>query len=162
MFDEAVDDQPALMAGLVNFARSITGASNLTMVKYIGPSELANVILGDKKPWKDYLIVDVRDQDWVGGNIKGSYHVPSESFLNGVDKLIKDTKDIPTVVFHCQLSQQRGPKAARIYEETRNIIHKPSDGQYFEALVLRGGFLHFGEKYKDDPRLVENWKNVIW
>ncbi|KAI6030913.1 hypothetical protein F5J12DRAFT_736499, partial [Pisolithus orientalis] len=111
---------------------------------------------------EDYLIVDVRDQDWAGGNIKGSYHVPSESFLNGVDKLIKDTKDIPTDGLPLSAEPAAGPKAARIYEETRNIIHKPSDGQYFEALVLRGGFLHFGEKYKDDPRLVENWKNVIW
>ncbi|KAI6039340.1 Rhodanese-like domain-containing protein [Pisolithus marmoratus] len=132
------------------------------MVKYIGASELANIILSDKEPWKDYLIVDVRDADWVGGNIKGSYHFPSEGFLNGVDKLMKDTKDIPMVIFHCRFSQERGPKAARIYEETRNILHKPTDGQDFEAHVLRGGFLHFGEKYKDDPTLVENWRDVIW
>ncbi|KIK26762.1 hypothetical protein PISMIDRAFT_67788, partial [Pisolithus microcarpus 441] len=77
---------------------------------------------------------------------------PSESFLNGVDQLVKDTKDIPMVIFHCC-----GPKAARIYEETRNIFHEPS-----EAHVLRGGFRHFGEKYKDDPKLVENWRDVIW
>lgn len=129
----------------------------MIMVKYISASELANVILSDKKPWKDYLVVDVRDEDWIGGNIKGSYHAPSKNFLNEVDKLVKDTKDIPMVVFHCRYSQERGPKAARIYEETRNILHEPS-----EAHVLRGGFHHFGEKYKDDPRLVENWRDIIW
>ncbi|KAI6129797.1 Rhodanese-like domain-containing protein [Pisolithus croceorrhizus] len=132
------------------------------MVKYISASELANVIQSDKKPWKDYLVVDVRDEDWIGGNITGSHNAPSQSFLTEVDKLMKDTKDIPMVVFHCRYSQERGPKAARVYEETRNILHKPSDGQYFEAHVLRGGFHHFGEKYKDDPKLVENWRDVIW
>ncbi|KAI6137863.1 hypothetical protein EDD17DRAFT_1675642 [Pisolithus thermaeus] len=77
------------------------------MVKYISASELANVIQSDKKPWKDYLVVDVRDEDWIGGNITGSHNAPSQSFLNEVDKLMKDTKDIPMLVFHCRYSQER-------------------------------------------------------
>ncbi|KAI6114394.1 Rhodanese-like domain-containing protein [Pisolithus sp. B1] len=121
------------------------------MVKYIRaslPALLTDQALTFFRILKTYLVVDVRDHDWIGGNIKRSYHVPSKSFLNGVDKLVKDTKDIPMVVFHCRYSQERGPKAARIYEETRNILHKPSSGQYFEARILRGGFNHFGKKYK--------------
>lgn len=130
------------------------------MVKYINPSELAVIIQSDKKPNKDYLVVDVRDEDWVGGNIKGSRHVPSEKFLNEVDQLMKDTKGIPTVIFHCRLSQERGPKAAKVYEEMRNILHPSELG--FEARVLRGGFYQFGETYKDNPKLVENWRDIVW
>jgi rhodanese-related sulfurtransferase len=63
---------------------------------------------------KDYIIVDVRDDDFRGGNIVGAHNEPSETFLAGVDKLVEDTKGVKTVIFHCMLSQQRGPKAARV------------------------------------------------
>jgi rhodanese-related sulfurtransferase len=51
--------------------------------------------------------VDVRDDDWVGGNIKNSHNSPSNQFSANVDRLVHDTKHIPTVVFHCALSQVR-------------------------------------------------------
>ena len=88
------------------------------------------------QPHKDYVIVDVRDDDYIGGNIKGSLNYPSYAFEECVDELVEKTKDVKTVVFHCALSQQRsvflvlwhisvnsieflicedrGPKAARV------------------------------------------------
>jgi hypothetical protein len=33
--------------------------------------------------------------------------VPSATFSNRVDDLVRDTKDVPQVIFHCALSQQR-------------------------------------------------------
>jgi rhodanese-related sulfurtransferase len=59
-------------------------------------------------------VVDVRDDDHEGGHIKGCIHSPSTSFLSGVDQLREKLKDTPVVVFHCALSQVRGPKAARV------------------------------------------------
>jgi hypothetical protein len=67
-----------------------------------------------KEAKKDYLIVDVRDDDFRGGNIRGAHNSPSATFHADVDRLVQDTKDTPVVVFHCMLSQQRGPKAARV------------------------------------------------
>lgn len=55
----------------------------------------------------DYLIVDVRDEDWKEGNIKGARNYPSQRFSLEVDDLIKDTKDVPIMIFHCKLSQER-------------------------------------------------------
>ena len=60
-----------------------------------------------KAPKKDFLVVDVRDDDFIGGNIVGAENKPSREFLDNVDKLVKDTKDVPLVVFHCSLSQVR-------------------------------------------------------
>lgn len=88
----------------------------------------------DKVPMKDYCVVDVRDDDWHGGNIKGSHNSPASIFHAKVDELAMKTKDVPLVVFHCALSQvryavyehtsvflpshhdviTRGPKAARV------------------------------------------------
>lgn len=69
--------------------------------------ELADIIKSNKKPWKDYAVIDVRDDDWHGGNIKGAYNSPSHGFLLKVDELVARTKDVPLVIFHCALSQVR-------------------------------------------------------
>lgn len=69
--------------------------------------ELADMIKSDKIPSQDYLVVDVRDDDYHGGNIKGSLNLPSREFLMNVDGLVKKTKDVPIVIFHCSLSQVR-------------------------------------------------------
>lgn len=41
--------------------------------------------------------------------------------LDRVNELIEKYKAVPQVYFHCALSQQRGPKAARIYNEVRHL-----------------------------------------
>lgn len=69
--------------------------------------ELSAIIKSDKKPLKDYVVIDVRDEDWSGGHIKGSFNHPSERFLEEVDDLVAKTRHIPIVVFHCALSQAR-------------------------------------------------------
>jgi len=109
---------------------------------------------------RDFVVVDVRDDDYIGGNIKGSLNYPSREFLMNVDGLVRDTKQVPLIIFHCSLSQVRGPKAARIYSETRkNVLDK--DIQH-EVAILRDGFSQFQVKYKDDPTLVENWDKDVW
>lgn len=61
----------------------------------------------DKVPKKDFVVVDVRDDDYEGGNIKGSMNYPSKEFLTNVDGLVKETKEVPLVIFHCSLSKVR-------------------------------------------------------
>jgi len=74
------------------------------MVKYITPQELKVLI---KSETNDYLVVDVRDDDYRGGNIKGGINIPSEKFLLKLHQLIDDTQDVSKIIFHCALSQQR-------------------------------------------------------
>ncbi|KAF9468629.1 Rhodanese-like domain-containing protein [Collybia nuda] len=128
-------------------------------MKYITSDELADIMRSNKVPKRDYLVVDVRDEDYAGGNIKGSLNQPSGEFLMNVNGLVDQTKDVPLVIFHCALSQVRGPKAARIYEETRKNL---KSGVPHEVAVLRDGFTLFQTKFKDDPTLVENWDKDVW
>lgn len=70
--------------------------------------DLASIIKSsDKIAGKDYIVVDVRDDDYVGGNIKNSHNLPSYVFSKNVDDLVRKTKDVPMVIFHCALSQER-------------------------------------------------------
>jgi len=70
--------------------------------------ELADLMKGDKVTTKDYLVVDVRNDDYAGGNIRNSLNQPSgEFFTSNINALVERTKDVPLVIFHCALSQQR-------------------------------------------------------
>ena len=74
------------------------------MVKYMSPQELEALI---KSKAKDYLVVDVRGDDYRGGNIKGGINIPSDKFLPKLHQLIEDTQNVSKIIFHCALSQQR-------------------------------------------------------
>ncbi|RPD77559.1 Rhodanese-like protein [Lentinus tigrinus ALCF2SS1-7] len=132
------------------------------MLKYISPDEVAAIIKSGKVPMKDYCIFDVRDDDWAGGNIKGAHNAPSSQFYVHVNDLVQKTKDVPTVIFHCALSQVRGPKAARLYAEARDQLEGDGLDIPHQVFILRGGFSDFQAKYKDDPELVENWSKEVW
>ncbi|KAH7927775.1 hypothetical protein BV22DRAFT_1127093 [Leucogyrophana mollusca] len=137
------------------------------MVQVITGEELAKIIKSEKIPNKDYLVIDVRDEDWVGGNIKGSRNIPSADFPAIVHELVNETNDIPVVIFHCALSQLRGPKAAKIYEHTRLLASGASEEDTgntvdYNVFVLQGGFVQFQDQFKDDPSLVENWDSGTW
>ncbi|KIJ62590.1 hypothetical protein HYDPIDRAFT_114241 [Hydnomerulius pinastri MD-312] len=135
----------------------------MSSIERITGAELAEIVKSDQKPWKDYLVVDVRDGDYRGGNIKGSYNLPSMKFKSGVDDLISKTNGVPKVIFHCKFSQERGPVAAGIYD-ARRILQETDGYRDQQVYVLQGGFNTFATTYKDDPLLVENWDEnaVIW
>lgn len=126
---------------------------------------LASSLRGRLENPKKIAVVDVRDDDYEGGHIVGAVHAPSFTFLDRVDSLVgKELQGFEKVVFHCSLSQQRGPKAARVYRETRDTAQSagrvPSGEQ--EIFVLRDGFANFGPRFKDDKALVEDWDQDAW
>ncbi|GAA98838.1 uncharacterized protein L969DRAFT_95516 [Mixia osmundae IAM 14324] len=123
--------------------------------RFTSPAEAAELLKSDTKT----AIIDVRDSDYIGGHITGCIHSPSGSFESDVDKLVKKLKDVPVVIVHCALSQQRGPSCARRYAAAREATDSKSDQ---DILVLRGGFTAFQAQYKDDPALVEGWSKEIW
>lgn len=78
--------------------------------------DLSKIIKSDKRPGKDYLVVDVRDWDFIGGHIRNCRKEPSTTFSDTLNDLVRDTKDVPQVIFHCALSQQRWVTARIFYE----------------------------------------------
>lgn len=76
-------------------------------------------------------IVDVRDGDEFGsGHIVGACNLSSDKWQDPafVDAAIQDNLDKKTVVFHCMLSQKRGPTCARIFSQRLselNITDRP-------------------------------------
>lgn len=129
-------------------------------------------------------IIDVRDSDHIGGHIRGSTWVPSSELDYKTADLVRTLKDKEVVVFHCALSQQRGPSAAlRYLREKRRLdpdspvisagdIHekgeeeeggkKEGEKKAQKVVVLDGGFTKWQEKFGEDKRLTEGYRKDIW
>ncbi|KAJ8652302.1 hypothetical protein O0I10_012075 [Lichtheimia ornata] len=127
---------------------------------YIESDQLVTLLRDKTKvPGKDYVIIDVRDKDFYGGNIPGAINVPANQMLDRVNELIEKYKAVPQVYFHCALSQQRGPKAARIYNEVR---HLTGEKDVQKVMVLRGGFEGWHARYHKEKDLIENHVPSVW
>ena len=95
-------------------------------------------------------VIDVRDDDYIGGHILGSRHVPVGTHDYKMPELVRTLRDQDVVVFHCTLSQQRGPGSALRYLRERKgmvdagTVPARKDGEKVEAAqqvrVLDGGF----------------------
>ncbi|KAM0801702.1 Rhodanese-like domain-containing protein [Usnea florida] len=105
-------------------------------------------------------VIDVRDDDYVGGHINSSIHVPSSSLDYRIPEIVRTMADKEIVVFHCALSQQRGPTAALRYLKERDLPNREPKGQ--EVYVLDKGFVGWQEKYGNDERLTEGYVADIW
>ncbi|KAG9396483.1 Rhodanese-like domain [Carpediemonas membranifera] len=119
---------------------------------YIQPEEL-HALLIDPENRKNVYIIDVRDNDIHCGHIRGSANIP---LLNFTPELIATMakgliKTHKKIVFHCMMSQARGPKAANQF--FRHVLSVYPDSAV-EILILSGGFSRFGMMFHEDSRVV--------
>ncbi|XP_011077310.1 dual specificity phosphatase Cdc25 [Sesamum indicum] len=83
-------------------------------------------------------IIDVRDDERSSdGHIAGSLHFANATFLNKLPSLVEATKDKDTLVFHCALSQVRGPKCARRFVD---YLAAAKDVGVKNVMVLERGY----------------------
>ena len=148
---------------------------NISSLKFIKPSDLANAL---KQTPSKIAVIDVRDNDHVGGNVKGSQWIPINQLDARIPELLRVNKDKDRVVFHCMLSQQRGPKAAlayaraKAYEAAKNDPDRNDSqseaeedtgrigGQ--EVCVLEGGFKNWQSVYGADETLTADYVKDLW
>ncbi|KAL9545997.1 hypothetical protein PS6_007899 [Mucor atramentarius] len=113
-----------------------------------------------KQPGKDYVIVDVRGEDYKGGHIPGAINVPANEMYDKANDLINEYSQVPKIYFHCALSQVRaGPKSARIYTETLNNLGVETDQK---VKILRFGFEGWHDKYSKEKDLIEDYDEAFW
>ncbi|QYS96974.1 Rhodanese domain-containing protein [Trichoderma simmonsii] len=94
---------------------------------------------------KDFLLVDVRRNDWEGGTIATSVNLPAQSFYPtrpGVYQLCKQA-GIKKVIFYCGSCGSRGPKCAGWFQEYLNSIGETE----MTAAILRGGVKGWQKTY---------------
>lgn len=84
-------------------------------------------------------IVDVRDEERnYDAHIGGSLHYASDTFSEKIPNLLQDVKGKDTLVFHCALSQVRGPSCARMFADY--LSEAKEDVGIKKVVVLQRGF----------------------
>lgn len=145
-------------------------------IKYLSDSSLKTWILqGHTNLGSKFQVIDVRDSDYAGGHIINSLHLESTKIKNNPDEIFHNLlsrlreKNQNTVIFHCMLSQQRGPSSAmrfmRYLNERLNISNDLNEKQFIENMniyVLRGGFGKWQQEYGEDSQLTENYAKDVW
>lgn len=82
--------------------------------------------------------------------------------------LVRRLQGKKTVVFHCALSQQRGPSAALRYLRERDALlaalgeAKGAGAEQQAVYVLDMGFLGWQKAYGEDERLTEGYRKELW
>ncbi|KAG6012652.1 hypothetical protein E4U54_007375 [Claviceps lovelessii] len=147
---------------------NIRSMSTVASLRRISAKSLSEKILAEAdSPNPSYAIIDVRDEDFIGGHIKGCVNIPTLQLDAMMPTLVRKLKETKTVIFHCALSQQRGPSAALKYlrekDELLKTLGKESEGTVEqEVLVLDRGFVGWQQTYGDDERLTEGYVKDIW
>ncbi|PIA29105.1 hypothetical protein AQUCO_06200003v1 [Aquilegia coerulea] len=125
-------------------------------ISYINGSQLLSL---KRRP--NIAIVDVRDDERTyDAHIAGSLHYPSSTFSNKISDLAQNVKGKDTLVFHCALSQVRGPSCARRFADYLSEMKEAVDIK--NVLILERGFNGWEASGRPVCRCTENpCKNEI-
>lgn len=123
-------------------------------------TQVRTASLGNRIEIEPYNLTIIADH--VGGHIYSSTWVPSSSLDHRMPELVRTLADKEKVVFHCALSQQRGPSAALRYARERESALGVEESKKQDVYVLEGGFVQWQEKYGKDTRLTEAYAEDIW
>ena len=97
--------------------------------------------------------------DHIGGHIKHSIHAPSHTLDTKIPELVRKLQDKETVIFHCALSQQRGPSAALKYmRERERLLGVGKEKKAAELLEKDKDYVKGGEE--GDKVAEGEWEDV--
>lgn len=158
------------------YSQSMASLKPITVsdLTYIPPTRLASLLRDSttkafnpspdsNTPSPSVAVIDVRDSDHVGGHVRSSTWVPSDQLPTKLPELVRTLADKDMVVFHCALSQVRGPSAALQYaRERQRLLGRERGNQNQKVCVLEGGFTMWQARYGEDTSLTEGYVKDIW
>jgi predicted NAD-dependent protein-ADP-ribosyltransferase YbiA (DUF1768 family)/rhodanese-related sulfurtransferase len=97
------------------------------------------------------VVIDVREDDHVGGHICGSYHIPAADFHARLSEVLHLVRTADVVVLHCQESIKRSPRCARMLAAQLSA----------PLFVLKGGFDQWVRRFWDTD-LVQEYDEEFW
>eukprot|EP00455_Lapot_gusevi_P035397 TRINITY_DN3919_c0_g1_i4.p1 TRINITY_DN3919_c0_g1~~TRINITY_DN3919_c0_g1_i4.p1 ORF type:complete len:141 (-),score=32.23 TRINITY_DN3919_c0_g1_i4:120-542(-) len=134
-------------------------AQELPRIRYITADFLAERIDSGES---DFVVFDVRDGDFIGGNIAGAVNIPSGQFQAAAAELAQQYHDQEKyIIFHCMMSQQRGPRCASLFRSQLATVGQSK----CKVCVLEGGFSNWILKWRGHPKFnqyVVNFLPSVW
>lgn len=121
----------------------------MASLSYMQPEFLVDM-LRDPERCKRVVVLDVRDEDFAGGHVRGCVNIPCIDFRGDtLDEFIhKHLHDgVEMCVVHCFLSQQRGPTCAQRLAQRLLQLERGGKPQ---VRILAQGWRKFNRLYRQD------------
>ncbi|CAN6300240.1 unnamed protein product, partial [Urochloa humidicola] len=104
-------------------------------VSYVSAAKVVSMARGNPR----LAIIDVRDEERsYQAHIAGSHHFASGSFEARMPELARAASGKDTLVFHCALSQVRGPTCAKMF--SHYLGETKEDSGIKNIMILEHGF----------------------
>ncbi|KAF9872562.1 arsenate reductase [Colletotrichum karsti] len=107
---------------------------------------------------REFLLVDVRRNDWEGGTISTSINFPAQTLYQTrpvIHQLCKQA-GVKRVIFYCGSSNGRGPRSANWLQDYFDEIGETA----VQAVILKGGIKGWVRKY--GGRMMDWYDEQAW
>jgi len=123
-------------------------------------SDFLRMIHSGASPGQDFLLVDLRRNDHVGGTIHGSLNLPAQSLYPSLPTLYAIVKaaKIPRVIWYCGSSRGRGNRAAGWFQD---LLTEKEDHDIASLVLVEGiaGWVKGGAEY---TKLIDEYDPEAW
>ncbi|KAJ5337116.1 uncharacterized protein N7506_005138 [Penicillium brevicompactum] len=122
--------------------------------------ELLGWIREGKQAGKDYVLVDVRRNDYEGGTIRGSLNLPAQSLYPTIPTLYSliSNSSAEYVVWYCGSSTGRGTRTAAWFADYLQEKQDPK----VKSLILAGGIKGWAAAGEEFTSLMDGYDASVW
>ncbi|KAL4906721.1 hypothetical protein BDW74DRAFT_137010 [Aspergillus multicolor] len=115
-----------------------------------------------RKPGADFLVIDLRRNDFEGGTIKGSLNLPAQSLYPSLPTLFALVRGagVKDVIFYCGSSQGRGTRAAGWFADY--LKEQGVEENEIKSWKLEGGIKGWVKDGEECTSLMEGFDRTHW
>ncbi|CAI7663561.1 unnamed protein product [Penicillium bialowiezense] len=113
-----------------------------------------------KQAGKDYVLVDVRRNDYEGGTIRGSLNLPAQSLHPTIPTLYSliSNSSAESVIWYCGSSTGRGTRCAAWFAD---YLEEKKDTK-IKSLILTGGIKGWAAAGEEFTSLMDGYDAAVW
>ncbi|OQE25153.1 hypothetical protein PENSTE_c006G01740 [Penicillium steckii] len=122
--------------------------------------EVLQWLEGDRVNGKDFLLIDVRRDDFKGGTVRGSLNLPAQSFyttLSTVYTLVLNS-GVKDVVFYCGSCGGRGTRVAGWFSD----YLKEKQNASIKSFILEGGIKGWAAAGPEYIQWMDEFDASVW
>jgi len=123
-------------------------------------SEVLQWLDQGREAGKDFVLIDLRRDDYDGGTIRGSLNIPAQSFYLSIPTLYEAFSGaaLKEVVFYCGSSLHRGTRAASWF----NDFITSKGNTTMQSFVLVGGINGWARAGDQYVQRMDNYQEKLW
>ncbi|KAF1994574.1 Rhodanese-like protein [Amniculicola lignicola CBS 123094] len=119
----------------------------------ISRDQVLNMLEQGQQPGKDFMLIDLRQTDNIGGTIRGSINLPAQSLYPTLPTLYKlfMRAEIKCIIWYCGSSQHRGLRAAAWMDD----FIKEQGHTSMKSYMLLGGIKGWANAGPEYTKFIE-------